>query len=406
MSQRILLGERTYDIEDAALQAAIKAAPDIRATRPACLCRGSAKPIEMYVACVNHIYVIKRMPNTGHLHDPTCGSYEAPSAVSGIAEVEGKAILHDPEKDLVTLKLAFSLSKNNSSHSAAQAPTPPDTAKATISRLTLRATIDYLWEEAQLNRWHPQMAGRRNYGVVYKYVRRAVEHTMAKRLALAETLYIPEPFYSAEAAAIRERAESALVRCAYQRTGKQSLMLLFGEVKAFSEARQGAVVQIKHAPFVQFYVSQVLNTKMLRIFDAELSLWNARPELHLMMLGTFAQNAAGMYEIAEVALMVVDEGWIPVASLRDVQFFERLASEGRAFLKGLRFNADERARFADVLLTDTERPTAVYFTNGTEPEGDIEQLAYECEEMGIAAQFLRETELNEAALPQPKTKKS
>lgn len=404
MNQSIRLDGHEYDVDADALQAAIAAVKDIRETRPVCMCRRDEPP-EMYVASVNRRFVVKRMPNTAHLHHPTCASYEAPRAVSGIAEVEGRAILHDAESDWVTLKLAFSLSKNNSSHAAAQAPTPPDSAKTSIARLSLRATIDYLWDAAQLNRWNPNMAGKRNYSVVHKYVCRAVAHTLAKRSALAETLYMPEPFYSAEAAEIRQRAERALVRCAFQRTGKQSLMLMFGEVKAFSEARQGAVVQIKHAPFVQFYLLQELNTKMLRIFDAELSLWNARPELHLIMLGTFAQNAAGMYEIAEVALMVVDEGWIPVASLRHVQLFERLAGEGRAFLRGLRFNADEHARFADVLLTDTERPTAVYFTSGTESEGDIGQLACECEEMGIAALFLREAELRDAALPPTKAKK-
>jgi hypothetical protein len=326
MRQVIAISGKYYDIYSDELQRAIESTADIRASRPLCLCREPA--LEMYVARVNGHFVVKRMPNTAHLHNPMCESYEAPQAISGVAAVEGKAILHDPENDIVTLKLAFALTKNGASHAAAQAPAPPDGAKVSISRLTLRSTIDYLWNAAQLNRWHPSMICRRNYSVVYRYVQRAVHNTNAKRTSLSQALYMPEPFYSAGASAIKERADSALARCAYQRTGKQPLMLVFGEVKSFAEVRQGIIAQIRHAPFTSFYVSHALNAKLLRIFDAELALWNARPELHLLLLGTFAQNAGGMFEFTEVALMLVDEGWIPVSSLHDVRMFTRLAAEG------------------------------------------------------------------------------
>lgn len=403
MSQMIRISGQHLDIESDELQRAIEAVPDIRASRPICLCRPDAiDPLEMYVARVSGRFVVKRMPNTAHLHDPTCASYEAPRAISGAAEVEGRAILHDPDSDIVTLKLAFALSKNSASHAAAQAPTPPDAAKASIARLTLRSTMDYLWDAAQLNRWSPSMRGRRNYSVVHKYVRRAIDQTHAKRMSLSEALYMPEPFYSEHAAAIKERADGALVRCAFQRTGKQPLMLAFGEVKSFTDVRQGAIVQLRHAPFSSFYVSHALNAKLLRIFDAELALWNARPELHLMLIGTFSQNAAAMFEFSELALMVVDEGWIPVKNLNDVSMFTRLASEERAFIKGLRFNAQEQERFADVLLTDTDKPTAVYLMQGTEPPEEAEELAYDCEETGLAACFVRVSEIGSVKLPDAK----
>jgi hypothetical protein len=398
MSQIIRIADKLFDIEAPELQRAIAQTADIRSSRPVCMCQ--SEPLEMYVAKFNGQYVIKRMPNTAHLHHPACDSFEAPRAVTGIADVEGKAILHDPETEVVTLKLGFSLSKTNTSHAAAQTTALPESAKASISRLSLRATIDYLWDTAKLNRWQPQMAGKRNYSVVHKYVRRALDQTLAKRMAMDEALYMPEPFYSDDVAGIRQRAGSNLTRCAYQRSGKQPLQLLFGEVKAFAEARQGAIVQIRHAPFLPFYLPQAVHEKVLRIFEAELSLWNARQELHLMVLATFAQNAASMHEIYEVAFMLVDKGWMPVGSLSEVQLFERLADEGRAFLKGLRFNADKNERFADVLLTDTERPTAVYLVNGAEPTTEIEELAAECEAVGLTAHFIRNTEVATAAVPE------
>jgi len=401
--QTIRLGDRYFDMESEELQRAIEETPDIRATRPVCMCKPA--PLEMYVAHIAGRYVIKRMPNTAHLHDPQCASYEAPRAVSGAADVEGRAILHDAESDVTTLRLAFSLSKTNNSHAATQLPSMADTAKSPMSRLTMRAMMDYLWDTAGLNRWHPSMHGKRNYGVVFKYVRRAIEQTLAKRMSLGDALYMPQPFHLPQADGIRDRANAALARCAFQRSGKQALMLLFGEVKSFAEARQGVLAQIKHAPWLSFYLSPALDTTMQRVFEAELALWNARPNLHLMMLASFAQNAGGLYEVVELALMLVDEGWVPVSSLADVQMFGRLAGEGRAFLKGLRFNALVNERFADLLLTDTFAPTAVYYVSGSEPQGLLERLACECEAVGLGVLFLPVAQVATAELPEAKPPK-
>jgi len=402
MRQTIRLHGKLYDIEGEDLQRAIDAATDIRSQRPVCMCLPS-DPLEMYVAKVNGRHVIKRMPDTGHLHDPACASYEAPATVSGITEVDGRAILHDQDTELVTLRLGFSLSKTNSSHAPAAAPTPPDSAKATISRLTMRSTIDYLWDAAQLNRWHPSMAGRRNYSVAWKYVRRATENTYAKRASLSSTLYMPEPFYADRAPDIKDRAHQALARCAHQRSGTQPLSLLFGEVKAITPARAGAHVQIRHAPFLDFYIGQALHEKMQRIFDADLALWNSDTNLHLMLMATVAQNAAGLYELLELALMLTDSGWIPVRSLQDLQLHELLATSQRSFLKGLRFNADEHTRFADALLTDTDRPTAIYLTTGSETPEEQQQIAYECEDSGLAVHFVRGSDVAAAQLPPAKS---
>nr|WP_231711623.1 DUF1173 family protein [Xanthobacter dioxanivorans] len=43
------------------------------------------------------------------------------------------------------------------------------------SRLSLRALLHYLWEQAEFNRWRPAMTGRRNWAVLRKFLLEAAE---------------------------------------------------------------------------------------------------------------------------------------------------------------------------------------------------------------------------------------
>ena len=55
-------------------------------------------------------FVIKRMPETGAEHRPTCPSYELPASESGLGEVLGEAII-ERGPDGVELRLDFPLTR-------------------------------------------------------------------------------------------------------------------------------------------------------------------------------------------------------------------------------------------------------------------------------------------------------
>ena len=75
-------------------------------TRLKCLCR-TPYP-EMYLAKVEDKIIVKRMPDTGHEHDPSCPSFDPPEELSGLSQVNGSAIQSDEEA--THLKLDFPLS--------------------------------------------------------------------------------------------------------------------------------------------------------------------------------------------------------------------------------------------------------------------------------------------------------
>ena len=114
----------------------------------------------MYVAR-HAAFVIKRMPETGPRHRPTCPSFEPEAGLSGLGQLLGQAII-EHARDRVELRTSFALSR------AAGKPDPdrdaaPDPAlpHATHKRMSLRALPHYLCDRAGFNRWCPAMQGRR-----------------------------------------------------------------------------------------------------------------------------------------------------------------------------------------------------------------------------------------------------
>ena len=86
---RYFIKGRTYPSADPGLQDALAQVYG-SLERPRCLCVSGG--IEMYIA--RHAeYVVKRMPDTGHRHHPTCPSFEPEPGMSGLGELVGVAII-------------------------------------------------------------------------------------------------------------------------------------------------------------------------------------------------------------------------------------------------------------------------------------------------------------------------
>ena len=113
MSTYLIFG-RAVAADDEAFRAALAEAHAQR-HRPLCMCRQQGVDgiggVEMYVARLDHGFLVKRMPFTGSEHAPDCASYEPPADLSGLGHVMGSAIVEDPVSGVTSLKLGFSMSK-------------------------------------------------------------------------------------------------------------------------------------------------------------------------------------------------------------------------------------------------------------------------------------------------------
>ena len=261
--------------------------------------------------------------------------------------------------------------------------TPPDTQRTDGQKLTLRGALHYLWEQAELSRWSPGMAGKRTWGVVQRRLLAAAQNKFAKGDPLADVLFVPEPWSEDRKEAIERNRRDQLARLHTRDASGTRLMVIVGELKRFEEARFGSRAVIKHLPEMPLKLEADLMGRIRRYFEQELALWESEGDSHMVLVGTFGMDAAGYAHLEATSLMVTDANWIPIEHRWDLQLVRRLCAEGRRFTKGLRYNLASNHPIASAVLTDIgEGPVALYVvppSSGAEALGKANALADESE---------------------------
>lgn len=299
--------------------------------RPLCLCTATGVP--MYIAKIGpDRFLVKRMPNSGGLHSPECDSYEPPPELSGLGQVMGSAIVENPEDATATLKFAFSMSKAGKRAIPAATGVEHDSVKTDGSKLTLRGTLHYLWEQAGFNRWAPGMRGKRNWFVLRKFLLQQAEGKFAKGTELSQVLYIPESFRPESKDEIAQRRLAQVMPIAASAGGVRRLMLMVAEVKEFAPSRYGHKLIAKHVPDFHFMISDDLYKRLVKRFELELGLVDAVPGSHLIVISTFGIGSTGIASLEEVALMCVNDNWIPFETLYDQMLLGALVEQNRHYV--------------------------------------------------------------------------
>lgn len=364
-----LIGSARLRSDDPGFERALAAVHGSKA-RPRCLCIGAG--VEMYVAKVQGKCVIKRMPDTGGSHHPSCDSYEPPVELSGLGQVMGSAIQESPDTGITALKFDFSLSKTGGRAAPVPGDGEADSVKTDGSKLTLRGVLHYLWEQAGFNRWAPSMAGKRSWYVIRKYLLQAAADKAAKGSNLSDILFMPETFNAERQAEATARRLAHFAKVATPTKGTRRLMLAIGEVKEVTASRYGHKFVLKHLQDCHFMLNDDIHKRLVKRFEVELGLWDAVEGTKLMMIATFGVGTTGIASIEEAALMTVTENWLPFDSLYEKMVLDALTSGSRRFMKGLRYNLPSSKPLACAVATDTlPLPTALYVV----PPGASEDFA-------------------------------
>lgn len=329
---------------------------------PVCLCKHVADKPRMYIAKHRDDYFIKRIPFSGGFHAPHCEHYEPPSELSGLGQVSGSAIRDDADTDTTVIKLDFSLTNGKARPNVNGGEVEHESVRSDGTKLTLRATLHYLYDQAQLTRWSPRMSGRRSWAVVRRELQKAATDKRAKGHSLTELLYIPETFLLDAAGAIETRRSSALARLSASASNR---MLIIAPVKQIEQARFGYRMTLKHLPDMPLLMNDDLHKRLFRVFSDELALWGRLENTHLLLIGTFSLSPQGVHVLESACLVNLNESWIPFDSLYEYQLLDLLHSRERRFTKGLRYNLPSAKPLASVMLQDTgDVPAALYIVPG------------------------------------------
>ena len=344
---------RTYPEADPGLQdalAQVYGSPE----RPRCLCVSGG--IEMYIA--RHAeYVVKRMPDTGHLHHPTCPSFEPEPGMSGLGELIGDAIIeHTP--DQVEVRTDFAMSRLPGK-AVPRGEAVIDLAEVHVprKRMSLRALLHFLFERAGFNRWYPAMEGRRNQGVLHKYLSEAARGVTIKGASLDERLYVPEPFRVELKDEIGERRRKKLALLLSPEDAVQYKMaIIVGEYNGSEPTAFGRRIVVKHMPDVPLYMETKAwervernSTAILQARDADVP---RRPRV--MMAALVYAKREYVYQVDTVSMMLTTDQWIPLDGLYELPLIEALQRQQRSFMKPLKYDARSAAAFPNVLLLDCE----------------------------------------------------
>lgn len=345
-----LVGDQQFRTDSAGFAEAIAAA-HAEHHRPRCLCLHEG--IEMYVARLGDGFIVKRMPSTGSQHAPDCPSYEPPPEFSGLGQVLGSAITEDAATGQTMLKLDFSMSKIAGRSAMPTSGGESDSVTSSGTKLSLRGLLHYLWDQAELTRWRSGFAGKRTWGTVRKHLLLAAENKIARGDSLRSRLYVPEVFSVDQRDAINARRLAQWSQSTAASGKSQHLMLLIAEVKEIVPARYGFKAVVKHVPDQAFALDEKLYRRLGRRFESELGLWGATEDIHMVIVATFGVSSAGIPAIVEMSLMPVTAQWLPIENSFERQLVEHLVADGRAFIKGLRYNLHRNQCVATATLTDT-----------------------------------------------------
>lgn len=359
---------KLVNVEDDVLTQAILQDCYQKGIRPTCSCLPD-KNIEMYIAKIGDNFVLKRMPNSADQHHFDCLSYEPPNEISGLGEVMGEAIKTD-ETGASVLKFEFSLSKSNVTKQApTPSETPKDTVKAETAKLTLKGTLDYLLDEALLNRHRPNM--RHNWFQFRKALKIALNDKKNKKDDLSSLVYIPEYYDQTKHNEIEARRKAELADLKVKGT-KRPLKIFIGVIKSIDDARfDGGRIILKHAPTLHLFMDAKMYTRVKKRFEPELEQAQYHEDVSLLAIGTFGFADSGIAKIEEIALVPLNSSWLPFDSLEEKELLDTLTMQNRSFIKCLRYNLSKNTPIANILLTDTDPPTAFYITNNETEESYI-----------------------------------
>lgn len=365
--QQFALYGRTWSLHDPALQPALARA-HAAGDRPRCLC--TPEGLDMYVAR-HERYRVKRLPDSGPQHHPSCPSYEPDSTCSGLGHLVGDAVLVSGS-ERVELRVDFPWVRL---HGRAVPPgTPGDRGDVANprARMSLRAVLHFLFERAGFNRWTPAMAGRRHQGVLHKYLMEAAEGIAVKGAALAERLYVPERFDERRMAEVAARRSEKLAITQPQ-DGCAPMALVIGDFKACEPGDLVHRLWIRHMPDLPLLLEPQGWQRLVRAYRPLLEAHEADAgrRLRLVVAALVRARRPFAHEIDTACLMLASRDWIPLEGPHELPLVEALIAQQRRFFKPLRYDARSAALFANALLLDAgPSPVALHLLSAFMSEPD------------------------------------
>lgn len=345
--QIIKVGAARFERDGPALQDALKKLEGTE-MRPLCCCTSPAP--QMVVAYVRERdkFILRRMPNSGHLHAFICPSFAPVPELSGLADVLGTAVV-TLDDGVTVVRLGFSLDQRPSrGRSPSAGAGVPGGLKSNPAELGMIGNLHGLWNKARLATSYPGRSDKPSWREVRNGLLDAARRTRTRSVEFGKRVFVPPPFFP------EREDELARERDAFFHSLEAGqLGILIAEFKY----RHDRKLYFKHLPRFPFFLERGASERFDRKFADRIELKDEVEGAHLIAIATFSYNR-GFCNVVEIDMMPVTAEWIPFEHPREAELIKALRE--RKFVKSLRYNLSASAPMASATLYDTDGPTALY----------------------------------------------
>lgn len=360
---------------------------------PVCTCTSPGVP--MSIASAYGRYIIRRMPNSGHLHRAHCESFSGVPAFA--KDIYSQLALSQTKQDApAKIKLSVPL------HTIVAAP-PYDPESEHVGAqpgahgkhpmMTLRGYMHFLWETAGLNVYHPESDHRRSYTKICQRIEDTAEEQLVfgGRQRMSDRVFIPRaaPFeayqdndkarqllqahQAQQIALFEDKLEKAKLLC---KSNEEPIILMLGEIYQIHRrvGKDSSVQGIAAPAFVQLRSSgthheirdyqgilELLAKKSPGMVADMLTpgpnIWKDQDAHLWLLLGVQLKTHTGTgkkyLRLVYAGAMPCTDKHIPVESSFEMRVARLLQHEKRRFEKPLRYERDKASR-PDFILLDTK----------------------------------------------------
>jgi hypothetical protein len=259
----------------------------------------------MYVAHQGDTFILKRMPGTGRQHAPWCRSSQ-PVENDGRRE-DARSVYIDAITGRTQLRVAFGLNGSSRPHSKKSGPPAAGVFNAVRRpRMSLQDLLAFLWQRAELTRWHPSFAGRRNWAVVRARLLAAARDLWLGSVPLGSRLFVPEAFNRDAWHAIQRR-RNLWLQGLQESLGARQLVL--AELKTATFAGQYSWLTMRHLPDMRLPIK--LEGPRRSLQEAALPM---AAQSRKVVLATVSAPSDTELRIHRAAFLHCDVNWLPIRS--------------------------------------------------------------------------------------------
>lgn len=328
----------------------------------------SALPRPLYISLRDGRYHLSRWPGQGGHHAIDCRFYSTVPEHSGMQCYEDGVIKE--ANGLLSVRLAHGLREHEGKDAS-----PADQLKRILEgardgksqrAMSILGLLHLLWQEAAINIWHPNMAGRRYSTVVASRLRKAGSRIGSQRIRLSDILVLPAEKQSPE-----QRINETVVQAANE---KKLRLVLVGALAKHTGVHPDAFPEspmfAKPFGYPRLYVGSPLRKALETQFARELKAWADGHRVIFIAHCEVKQAAKSGRVYARAvagALMRVSPMWIPVDSGYELEVETLLREQHRFFEKPMRFDSHHETVFPDFWLLDRERRTPLEVFGMTTP---------------------------------------